>query len=800
MFLSASNRGRPDDKSTVPFCSKGCPETWLGDRVCDQRCNVAECAWDAGDCGIDLVTKSFPSRNLTSNIVRYIVTEPIRQPSLDLPSQAIEGNETVHLMSEDNEPVSLIGPYPVVLEVEIGDYAFSLNTSFIRCLSGNVSAGCQDKDGFKYDHAEFHGPDMLQSSILLQRHDLLVGLLYHGQENAPSTPMLPIDIVFHIGGLNTLTNISVNASFIVRVIDKVPEYKGWNMTIPVDMDEIQGYINPCTSSPANMNRSETSFHMGLSPIPYRDNSVLSHEEGIFVRLMPDNRDWMREILDLDAKNLDRLYVTILSEIPSIERRKHNRPRLSRFKAKLCDQLVKISPPNMKSNDSSLGNIPEDLGTCEDRINLPFLVMKIPSPLFWNEVHNISWIHSYGMISFEADDMDHDDLKSNWSATSHGVRYIQQSIANHGPILTCMNIVHRWGRIQSDINTNMTSINDPVAQRRLQSYQTNKPRDLSILISAMTAISHRVSGLYRYLYDLWFPSSESPRQRRRLMDTYAASLIHVNRIYNKKFGHETRKVPAHMPHMINKDLIQEMQDIFSIEWNNTASHRFRSMHDMQYSFSYYYYLIHQNKLKYSTSYPDNIHRFIAKEIDTNHDQYIDTNELRSMLSMIYKKSPSDEETSFVISNCSYNPDILANASHDFNISYDISSSNTLSRSMSYKFGNIRKSYSLDRLYFTVEEISSCPLVIAGLINNFDWSIYSPVHSLGSEKDIAFEMISDNYTETMKQLDSIRRRKVSARQPTLWEYLLVVVSMIYQLYVVRTPFLIYLHNGWLHKLLV
>ena len=42
------------------LCSTGCPDSWLGDRVCDTRCNTAECAWDMGDCGIDKVQRDLP--------------------------------------------------------------------------------------------------------------------------------------------------------------------------------------------------------------------------------------------------------------------------------------------------------------------------------------------------------------------------------------------------------------------------------------------------------------------------------------------------------------------------------------------------------------------------------------------------------------------------------------------------------------------------------------------------------------------------------------------------------------------
>ena len=50
----------------------------------------------------------------------------------------------------------------------------------------------------------------------------------------------------------------------------------------------------------------------------------------------------------------------------------------------------------------------------------------------------------------------------------------------------------------------------------------------------------------------------PVQGRMLLDTFGDSLRHVNRIYNKAFGYVARKVPAHMPHMIDKNIMAELQ--------------------------------------------------------------------------------------------------------------------------------------------------------------------------------------------------------------------------------------------------
>lgn len=48
--------------------------------------------------------------------------------------------------------------------------------------------------------------------------------------------------------------------------------------------------------------------------------------------------------------------------------------------------------------------------------------------------------------------------------------------------------------------------------------------------------------------------------RRLRDTFADSLRHVNKLLNSQFGFTSRKVPAHMPHMIDRLVMQELQDM------------------------------------------------------------------------------------------------------------------------------------------------------------------------------------------------------------------------------------------------
>jgi len=41
-------------------------------------------------------------------------------------------------------------------------------------------------------------------------------------------------------------------------------------------------------------------------------------------------------------------------------------------------------------------------------------------------------------------------------------------------------------------------------------------------------------------------------------------LHVHRLYNKEFGVKLRKVPAHMPHLLHKEILQDLQNKYVID--------------------------------------------------------------------------------------------------------------------------------------------------------------------------------------------------------------------------------------------
>ncbi len=61
----------------------GCPDNWLADKICDQRCKNAECGWDVGDCGLDLVYTNYPGVTIDTSNARIQSMSGIYAPGME---------------------------------------------------------------------------------------------------------------------------------------------------------------------------------------------------------------------------------------------------------------------------------------------------------------------------------------------------------------------------------------------------------------------------------------------------------------------------------------------------------------------------------------------------------------------------------------------------------------------------------------------------------------------------------------------------------------------------------------------
>uniref|UniRef100_A0A671KAW7 N-acetylglucosamine-1-phosphotransferase subunits alpha/beta n=1 Tax=Sinocyclocheilus anshuiensis TaxID=1608454 RepID=A0A671KAW7_9TELE len=98
--------------------------------------------------------------------------------------------------------------------------------------------------------------------------------------------------------------------------------------------------------------------------------------------------------------------------------------------------------------------------------------------------------------------------------------------------------------------------------------------------------------------------------RRLRDTFADSLRYVNRLLNAQFGFTSRKVP-----------------MSSKEFDKTSSHCVRHSEDMQFAFSYFYFLM-------SAVQQLNISE-VFDEIDTDHSGVLSDREIRTLATRVHE---------------------------------------------------------------------------------------------------------------------------------------------------------------------
>lgn len=120
--------------------------------------------------------------------------------------------------------------------------------------------------------------------------------------------------------------------------------------------------------------------------------------------------------------------------------------------------------------------------------------------------------------------------------------------------------------------------------------------------------------------------------RHLFDVYGDSLKFVNSLYNRRFGSEPRKVPAHMGHFLQLPVLERLMKEFRTHWETTSSHPFRASDDMQFAFAYFYFLINERQ---EWNWP---HTFAR--VDSDGSGVLDENEWRSLWVMLHEP-PIDE---------------------------------------------------------------------------------------------------------------------------------------------------------------
>ncbi|XP_057712138.1 N-acetylglucosamine-1-phosphotransferase subunits alpha/beta-like [Corythoichthys intestinalis] len=218
--------------------------------------------------------------------------------------------------------------------------------------------------------------------------------------------------------------------------------------------------------------------------------------------------------------------------------------------------------------------------------------------------------------------------------------------------------------------------------------------------------------------------------RKLQDTFADSLRHVNKLLNRQFGFASRKVPAHMPHMIDRLVMQELQDTFPDDFDQTSRHRVRHPDDMQFAFSYFYFLM-------STQQQLNVSE-VFDEVDTDHSGVLSDREIRTLATRLHELPLSLQDLTSL-------EQMLINCSK------------TLPRNLSqlHLVNPTQEAYYDHSMPpVTKSLITHCAPITDRIRKAFvDQNKYK--FEIKGEEDIAFKMVRTNVSHVVGQLDDIRK---------------------------------------------
>lgn len=106
-----------------------------------------------------------------------------------------------------------------------------------------------------------------------------------------------------------------------------------------------------------------------------------------------------------------------------------------------------------------------------------------------------------------------------------------------------------------------------------------------------------------------------------MDVFGQTLAYANYLLDDAFGEAPleRKVPAHAPHLVDVEIMQEVVNKWREEHERTSSHYFRHPMDLQYQSVYLYYLMNAKRGRTSFEF--------ASAFDADGDGELSKRELR-----------------------------------------------------------------------------------------------------------------------------------------------------------------------------
>ncbi|XP_077270789.1 N-acetylglucosamine-1-phosphate transferase subunits alpha and beta isoform X1 [Temnothorax americanus] len=392
----------------------------------------------------------------------------------------------------------------------------------------------------------------------------------------------------------------------------------------------------------------------------------------------------------------------------------------------CDHACNTTLCEFDGGDCQTTDVPIDSEMMEEEDDYPYKYLQDSRENNNNELRLLSILRNRNVIRPSPEDMLMSTVQTlhlyNLSTTST-------------PIQTFYNLGNSSSK---ELQARSIKINDGEKYKSIRNLKTIYSKLLHVNASRKTA--YRIKQLKRYRNimnaaqsnnSVKFDKFAYPNQWKRNargLDTYAESLLYVNKIYNAAYGLERRRVPAHMPHLVDKWIVNSMQEKFDLEFKKTSSHKVRDPEDMQFAFSYFYFLSSEKR------------RVPVGEIfdmfDTDKSRTWSDREIRTLLSRLY---PLPLDYNLVME---FESEII-NCSRRINLP-DIIDVPPGERYLDSTLPVVSK-----------ELILNCESVSRRMQLKFGKGSRYPHEIIKAGKNEIFEMLTSNVSLTVQLLDEIRR---------------------------------------------
>eukprot|EP00051_Salpingoeca_urceolata_P021146 m.326553 g.326553 ORF g.326553 m.326553 type:complete len:1341 (-) comp19743_c0_seq1:120-4142(-) len=545
-------------------CTAGCTDSWIGDKYCDRACNVKECGFDGADCGLDLVLDRLPGFEVTH------VNQTLRQDKL------------------------VDGAYPRAIYVNVSK------------LTGNQTV----KEG------SYNNSDAVVTSVYSREFDLLTIVLRPRANQSKAAFGLSFD------GPNGTT---VLRSFFMDLRTKEPEGKEAAALAVKGLNASS--VNATNATNATIVTRVYTDGITLPPPLPRAKK----EEGPTIRVMyPKRKKLPSDVLqhlealelelaegDLTQKGFARFSFELLTPYNHLLEDDDEQQAAGNEHAALADEgtagkgqgaaaAVDDGGANTDGKGQGAAAAADDAGANQGDARRRLLAVSASG-----KQHVLTTANSSSKVLG-------DDVTSAWLRRSEAKQLrLKEELASS---------VHQWEQQRPSAHNSRGATERVPRQRRwdsqahaalLSDHRNTFKWERSIGVEPGADDVQRMDDE---------PSFRPRGSRRHLLDTFGDSLKHVNSLYNKKFGFEARKVVAHMPHYLDRSILDQLEADFPEEWAETSSHQLRSSTDMQFAFSYMYYMM-------SLERPFDLTEEF-KRMDVDGDGVLTVHELRTLVTRIY----------------------------------------------------------------------------------------------------------------------------------------------------------------------